>query len=109
MLTIKLKDRIPTTDVRKKTQMINLFEYIKRHKWRWAGHIIREKDNRWRKRCTEWQPRSGKRDIRRPEAKWMDEIRKAAGPEWQRKAQDQRKGKTPTKRYILQWIDKVSK
>ncbi|GFN76702.1 endonuclease-reverse transcriptase [Plakobranchus ocellatus] len=44
-----------------------------------AGNI------RWTKRCTEWQSRSGRRDTRRPEARWMDNIRRAAGPQWQRK------------------------
>ncbi|GFO44412.1 endonuclease-reverse transcriptase [Plakobranchus ocellatus] len=112
------------------------------------GHIARRKDNRWTKRCTESQPRSGRRDRGRterrwmgeflyiaspqqgdlrlsgppsgrgagsgartrdrmvpadlradsqatvlptPPGRWMDDIRKAAGPQWQRKAQDQRK------------------
>ncbi|GFO17824.1 endonuclease-reverse transcriptase [Plakobranchus ocellatus] len=76
---------------------------------RWAGQIAREKDNRWTKRCIEWQPRSGRRDRGRPEVRWMDDIRKAAGPQWQRKAQDRRKGMTSAEGYILQWIDKASK
>ncbi|GFO17416.1 endonuclease-reverse transcriptase [Plakobranchus ocellatus] len=94
MLNIKLKDRILTIEIRKKTQVTDVVQYIQRQKWRWAAHIAREKDNRWIKRCTEWQPRSGKRDRGRPEARWMDEIRRAAGPQWQRKAQHRRKWKT---------------
>ncbi|GFO41883.1 endonuclease-reverse transcriptase [Plakobranchus ocellatus] len=109
MLNIKLKDRIPTIEIRKKTQVIDIVQYIQRQKWRWAGHIAREKDNRWTKRCTEWQPRSGRRDRRRPEARWMDDIRRAAGPQWQRKAQDRRKWKTSAEGYILQWTDKAFK
>ncbi|GFO19436.1 hypothetical protein PoB_004594100 [Plakobranchus ocellatus] len=31
------------------------------------------KDNRWTKRCAKWQPRSGRRDRGRPEARWMAE------------------------------------
>ncbi|GFO28611.1 endonuclease-reverse transcriptase [Plakobranchus ocellatus] len=69
MLNIKLKDRIPTIEIRKKTQVIDVVQYIQRQKWRWAGHIAREKDNRWTKRWTEWQSRSGKRDRGRPEAR----------------------------------------
>ncbi|GFN92714.1 hypothetical protein PoB_001922000 [Plakobranchus ocellatus] len=38
----------------------------------------------------------------------MNDIRRAADPEWQRKAQDQRKWKTSTESYILQWMDKAS-
>ena len=29
-----------------------------------GGHIARMKNNRWTKRCTEWQPRRGKRSRR---------------------------------------------
>ncbi|GFN91514.1 hypothetical protein PoB_001802000 [Plakobranchus ocellatus] len=31
----------------KKTQVIDVNQYIQRQKWRWAGHIAGEKDNRW--------------------------------------------------------------
>ncbi|GFO22032.1 hypothetical protein PoB_004853700 [Plakobranchus ocellatus] len=105
----KLKDRILTIEIRKKTQVIDLAQYIQRQKWRWAGHIAREKDNGWTKRCTEWQPRSGRRGRGRPEARWMDDIRRAAGAQWQRKAQDRRKWKTSAEGCNLQWMDKASK
>ncbi|GFO49214.1 hypothetical protein PoB_007571900 [Plakobranchus ocellatus] len=39
----------------------------------------------------------------------MDDIRRAADPQWQRKAQDRRKWKTSAEGYILQWMDKASK
>ena len=38
-----------------------IIEYTLKQKWRWASHIVRMKDNRWTKHCTEWQPRRGKR------------------------------------------------
>ncbi|GFO05735.1 endonuclease-reverse transcriptase [Plakobranchus ocellatus] len=109
MLNIKLKDRILTIEIRKKTQVIDVVQYIQRQKWRWAGHMARDKDNRWTKRCTEWQPKSERRDRGRPEARWMDDIRRAAGPQWQRKAYDRRKQKTSAEGFILQWMDKASK
>ncbi|GFN85665.1 endonuclease-reverse transcriptase [Plakobranchus ocellatus] len=59
--------------------------------------------------CTEWQPRSGRRDRGRPEARRMGDIRRASGPQWQRKAQDRRKWKTSAEGYSLQWMDKASK
>ncbi|GFN74509.1 endonuclease-reverse transcriptase [Plakobranchus ocellatus] len=107
MLNIKLKDKIPTMEIRKKTQVTDVVQYIQRQKWRWAGHIARETGNRWTKRCTKWQPRSGRRDKGRQEARWMDDISRATGPQWQRKAQDRRKWKASTESYILQWMDKV--
>ncbi|GFO02521.1 endonuclease-reverse transcriptase [Plakobranchus ocellatus] len=70
MLNIKLKDRIPTIEIRKKTQVINVVQYIQRQKWGWAGHIARKKDDRWTERHTERQPRSRRRDRGRPD-RWM--------------------------------------
>ncbi|GFO19352.1 endonuclease-reverse transcriptase [Plakobranchus ocellatus] len=109
ILNIKLKDRIPTMEIRKNNQVIDVVQYIQKQKWRWAGHIARAKDNRWTKRCTEWQTMSGRKNRDRPEATWMNDIRKAAGPQWQRKAQNRRKWKTSAGGYILQWMNKASK
>ena len=66
MLDLKLKDKIPCSEIRKRTKVINIIEYTLKQKWKWAGHIARLKDNRWTKRCTEWQPRRGKRTRGRP-------------------------------------------
>ena len=105
MLKIKLKDKIPATEIRRKTQVMDIMTYIHRQKWKWAGHTARRTDNRWTKRCTEWQPRIGKRDRGTPATRWMDDIKKTAGPEWQRKAQNQNEWKKSAEGYILQWMD----
>ena len=47
-------------------KIIDIIEYTLKQKWKWAGHIARLRDNRWTKRCTEWQPRRGKRSRGRP-------------------------------------------
>ena len=75
--------------------------------WRWAGHIARMKDNRWTKRCTEWQPRRGKRSRGRPSRRWQDDITEKEGTTWIRKATDRRQWKTLMEGYILQWMDKA--
>ncbi|GFO17118.1 endonuclease-reverse transcriptase [Plakobranchus ocellatus] len=93
----------------KKTQVMDAAQCIQSQKWRWAGHIAREKDNKWIQRYAEWQPRSGRREGGRPEARWMDYTKKVTGPQWERKAQDRRKWKTSAEGYILQWMDKASK
>ena len=49
-------------------------------KWRWAENIARMKDNRWTKRCTEWQPRRGKRSRERPSRRWQDDITRREPP-----------------------------
>ena len=72
----KLQDKIPCSEIRKRTKIIDIIEYTLKQKWKWAGHIARMKDNRWTKRCTEWQPRRG-RD--RPSRRWQDDITEKEG------------------------------
>ena len=44
-----------------------------KQKWKWAGHVLRMKDSRWTKRCTEWQPRRGKRSTGQPSRRRQDD------------------------------------
>ena len=74
--------------------MIDIIEYTLKQKWRWAGHLARTKDNRWTKRCTEWQPRRGKRSRGRPSRKWQDDITRKEGTTWNQKATDRGQWKT---------------
>ena len=89
------------------TCMIDIIEYTLKQKWKWAGHIARLKDNRWTKRCTEWQPRRGKRSRGRPSRIWQDDITEKEGTTWIRKATDRQRWKTLMEGYILQWMDKA--
>ena len=107
MLDLKLKDKIPCAEIRKRTKIIDIIEYTLKQKWKWAGHIARLKDNRWTRRCTEWQPRRGKRSRGRPSRRWQDDITEKEGTTWIRKATDRRRWKTLMEGYILQWMDKA--
>ena len=107
MLNLKLRDKILCSEIRKRTQIINIIEDTLKQKWRWAGHITRMKDDRWTKRCTEWQPRRGKRSRRRPSRRWQDDITRKEGTTWNRKATDRGQRKTLMEGYILQWKDKA--
>ena len=44
MLDLKLKDKIPCAEIRKRTKIIDIIEYTLKQKWKWAGHIARLKD-----------------------------------------------------------------
>ena len=107
MLDLKLKDKIPCSEIRKRTKIIDIIEYTLKQKWKWAGHIARLKDNRWTKRCTEWQPRRWKRSRGRPSRRWQDDITEKEGITWIRKATDRQRWKTLMEGYILQWMDKA--
>ena len=74
IINIKLQDKIPCSEMRKRTKIIDIIEYTLKQKWRWAGRIARMKDNRWTKCSTEWQPRRGKRSRGRPSRRWQDDI-----------------------------------
>ena len=74
ILQIKLKDKIPHRDIRKQTNFEDVQKHISKQKWRWAEHVGRMHDNRWTKRCTEWQQRDGTRYMGRPARRWRDDI-----------------------------------
>ena len=86
-------------------EITDIIEYTLKQKWRWAGHIARM--NRWTKRCTEWQPRRGKRSRGRPSRRWQDDIPRKEGTTWNRKVTDRRQWKTLMEVYILQWMNKA--
>ena len=97
----------PPPEIGKRTKITDIIEYTLKQKWKWAGHIARMKDNRWTKRCTEWQPRRGKRSRGRPSRRWQDDITEKEGTTWIRRATDRRNWKTLMEGYILQWMDKA--
>ena len=105
MLGLKPQDKIPCSEIRKITKIIDIIEYMLTQKWRRARHTARMKDNRWTKRCTEWQPRRGKRSRGRPCRRWQDDITRKEGTTWNRKVADRRQWKTLMDGYILQWVD----
>ena len=92
-LDLKLKDKIPCSEIRKRTKIIDIIEYTLKQKWKWAGHIARLEDNRWTKRCTEWQPRRGKRSRGRPSRRWQDDITEKEGTTWIGKQQTDDNGR----------------
>ena len=105
MLDLKLQNKIPCSEIRKRTKITDIIEHTLKQKWKWA--VARMKDNRWTKRCTEWQPWRGKRPRGRPSRRWQDDITEKEGTTWIRKAIGRRQWKTLVEGYILQWMDKA--
>ncbi len=58
---------------------INILEKIHRLKWKWAGHLMRQTDNRWTKRCTNWYLSYMKRKKGRQIRRRDDDIVKITG------------------------------
>lgn len=105
MLHITLRDKIKNSEIRDKTKVIDIMDKIKEAKWRWAGHLARQQDNRWTKRVTEWQPRTGKRRRGRQKRRWRDDLTTYMGVTWARDAQDRQRWKGHEEGYIRQWVD----
>ena len=79
MLDLGLQDKILCSEIRRRTKIIDITEYTMKQKWRWAGHTARMKDNRLTKRCTERQPRRGKRFKRTAKQKTARRHNKEGG------------------------------
>ena len=107
ILSLKLQVKKSCSEIRKRTKIIDIIEYTLKQKCRWARHVARMEVNRWTKRCTEWQPRRGKRSRERPSRRWQDDITRKDGTTWNRKATDRRQWKKLMEGYILQWMDKA--
>ena len=41
ILSLKLQDEIPCSEIRKSTKIIDITEYTLKPKWRWVGHVAR--------------------------------------------------------------------
>lgn len=106
MLGISLRDKIPNDEIRRRTKVKDIIEKITELKWQWAGHVARQKDERWQTRIVKWRPRETKRNRGRPPLRWMDDIRKIAGGNWYQKAQDRVKWKELGKAYVQEWTSR---
>jgi hypothetical protein len=75
-------------------------------KWQWAGHISHRTDNRWGKRVLNWRPCLGKRSVGRPQARWSDNLRRTAGRNWMRVAEDRAKWRE-VREFVFVFIEHV--
>ncbi len=73
-------------------------EIIKNLKWKYAGHIIGQKKDRWGRKLLNWRPYEGQRRRKRPHTRWKDEITKREGNLWHRKVWNRKKWEASGKR-----------
>jgi hypothetical protein len=90
ILNIKKLDKIRLKEIRRRTNINDITIKIKRLKWRWAGHIFRDKKDKWTKQISEWYPREGKRKRGRQVRRWEDDLGIVGGSIWRRKATDRK-------------------
>ena len=91
ILNIKLSDKIPNKEIRRRTGIKDADTAGKELKWKWAGHVVRRNFDRWTHRVTAWDPRIGKRRRGRQTTRWSDDLRKTFGQQWTTVAKDREK------------------
>ena len=79
ILGIRLPDKVSNRAVREKTQSKDIGAMVKKLKFRYAGHMYREKELRWNRIATDWTSYEETRGRGRPKYRWRDEIRNQVG------------------------------
>ena len=105
MIGVTRRDRVTNLNLRSRTKVQDILQEVKTKKWRWAGHLARQQDNRWTRRVTDWTPRTYVRKRGRQCRRWTDEIRDYAGVTWVRTANDRGKWKVDEEAFLQQWRD----
>jgi len=82
MIGITRMDRKTSEWIWAQTNIADIIKTTKRIKWSWACPIARRIDGRWMTNVLHWIPREKKRPRRRPNARWVDEIKRFAGTIW---------------------------
>ena len=105
MLGFTLRDKIRNSQLRDKTRITDVIERVASLKWRWIGHIARQDSERWTHKITFWRPRETRRSVGRPQKRWIDDVKEAAGRQWMRTARDRKAWKDMEETYIRHWTN----
>ncbi|XP_062532931.1 uncharacterized protein LOC134201702 [Bombyx mori] len=65
VIGVKRRDKVRLSEIKRLTKFKNAIQISRTLKWRWTGHILREKYEKWTKIITEWYPRDGCRKKRK--------------------------------------------
>jgi exonuclease III len=96
MLGIKRNDRWRLTKIREKTMVRDVVKDIRKRKWKWSGHMVRNKIEKWTRQITDWFPIYRKRGRGRQHRRWEDDF----PSNWTRLAQDRDTWKTLEEAYV---------
>jgi hypothetical protein len=73
---VTLRDRVRSEDLRRSIGMRDASNLADRLKLKW-----RMDNNRWTHKLTMWDPREGRRNVRRQRTRWADQLKRLAGTE----------------------------
>jgi hypothetical protein len=75
MCGVKLRDRIPNEELRRRMGIESVKDALVRRRLRWWGHIERREESNWLKRCQKIVV-PGKKPLGRPKKSWREVIKR---------------------------------
>jgi len=55
MCGVKLKDRLPSKELRERLGVDDIALVLQQNRLRWYGHVLRKEDDDWVKKCMEYE------------------------------------------------------
>ena len=74
MCGVKLKDRLPSKELRERLGIDDIALALQQNRLRWYGHVLRKDDDDWVKKCMEYEVQ-GPRPRERPKRTWREVVR----------------------------------
>jgi len=69
MCTVKVKDRVPSKELRERLGIDDIILVLQENRLRWYGHVLQKGDTDWVKKCMEYEVK-GSRPRGRPKRTW---------------------------------------
>ena len=74
MCGVKLKDRLPSKELRDRLGIDDMALVLQQNRLRWYGRVLRKEDDDWVKKCMEYEVK-GPRPRGRPKRTWREVVR----------------------------------
>ena len=55
MCGIKVKDRVPSKELRESLGLDDIISVLQQNRLHWYGYLLRKEDNDWVKKCMKWR------------------------------------------------------
>ena len=73
MCGVKLKDRLPSKELRERLGVDDIALILQQNRLRWYGHVLRKDDDDWVKKCMEYEV-EGSRPRETPKRTWKEVV-----------------------------------
>jgi len=75
MCNVKIKDRVPSKELRERPRIGDIILILHQNRLRWYGHVLRKEDTDWVKKCMKYEV-EGSRPRGRPKRTWKEVVQK---------------------------------